>query len=212
VFDRLGGILRLIGAGVFVFVGLLLMVGVVGSLDGFNRAPGWFVSTGMAGWIVLLMLVSIRLFQPRESSLARGKSYEQQVRELESQGLLESAPFRATRAFAVGEMEDEGSHYFIELEDGGVLYLNGQYLYDYEPIDDDPELNQARSFPCTEFTVRRHKTERFVVDISCGGNVLEPEIIAPAFKRSDWKMNRVPEDGQVVRDRGFEALLRERVG
>ena len=36
-------------------------------------------------------------------------------------------------------------------------FLSGQYLYDYEPISDDPDANEARSFPCTEFTVRRHR-------------------------------------------------------
>ena len=69
------------------------------------------------------------------------------------------------------EFEDEGLHYFIELVDGRVLFLSGQYLYDYEPISDDPESNQPRSFPCTEFTVRRHKNDGCVVDLLRAGTV-----------------------------------------
>ena len=74
--------------------------------------------------------------------------------------LIVDTPFQATRAFGVEDYGDEGSHYFLELADGsGILALCGQYLYAYEPITDDPELNQPRRFPCTSFTVRRHRTE-----------------------------------------------------
>ena len=62
------------------------------------------------------------------------------------------------RAFGVKEFEDEGLHYFLELTDGRVLVLSGQYLYDYEAISDDSETNRPRAFPCSEFTLRRHKT------------------------------------------------------
>ena len=204
--------MRLIGAGLFVFVGLLVMVALLGSQNAFDRAPGWLVSSGIAAWTIVLLFLSTRLFQSRDSNLFGTVSLEQQARELEAQGLLESAHFRATRAFGVAEVEDEGLHYFIELENGGVLYLSGQYLYDYEPIDDDPDLNQARSFPCTEFTIRRHKKEGFVVDIARSGRVIEPEVVTRAFTRSDWKENRVPEDGDIVKDKSYEALMRERVG
>jgi hypothetical protein len=203
---------RLIGAGLFVFVGLLVMVALLGSQNAFDRAPGWLVSSGIAAWTIVLLFLSTRVFQSRDSNLFGTVSIEQQARELEAQGLLESANFRATRAFGVAEVEDEGLHYFIELENGGVLYLSGQYLYDYEPIDDDPDLNQPRSFPCTEFTIRRHKKEGFVVDIARSGRVIEPEVVTRAFTRSDWKENRVPEDGDIVKDRRYEALMRERVG
>ena len=42
------------------------------------------------------------------------------------------------------ELEDEGVSYFLELDDGAVLFLSGQYLDE----DESP-------FPCTEFIVRR---------------------------------------------------------
>ena len=43
--------------------------------------------------------------------------------------------------------------HFLELSDESVMCLYGQYLYEYEPIDDDPELNQPRLFPTSEFSV-----------------------------------------------------------
>ena len=50
-----------------------------------------------------------------------------------------SERFTASRAFAVEEFEDEGSHYFVDLTDNRVLFLSGQYLYDYEPLEDAEE-------------------------------------------------------------------------
>ena len=94
------------------------------------------------------------------------------------------------------EFEDEGLH----------------YLYDYEPISDDPELNQPRSFPCTEFTVRRHKKDGYVVDIVGGGTVLEPEVMAPAFGNKVWRAKRIPEDGQVITSASYDDLKREHTG
>lgn len=135
----------------------------------------------------------------------------QTVEEMEEQGLIVSAEFRAKRAFQVEEYEDEGLHYYLELDDGGVLYLNGQYLYDYEPIDDDPEVNQARKFPCTDFVVKRHIIEGYVVEIVTRGTPFEAEEIAPSFSRSDYRLSTVPEDGDIIRDKPYEEIKNERL-
>jgi hypothetical protein len=77
-------------------------------------------------------------------------------------------------------------------------FTTGQYLYDYEATEGDPDFNQPRKFPCTRFTVRRHRDEGYVADILCEGEVLEPEILAPAFTLVDYERGEVPEDGQVL--------------
>ena len=153
----------------------------------FHIAPRWVVSGELVVWMFVLIGLSLRVFSPKGADPFGRKSHEEHIRELEGLGLVESSAFHATRAFAVGEYEDEGLHYFIELADGAVLFLSGQYLYDFAPITDDAELNQARSFPCSEFTVRRHRKEGYVVDIICGGTVLEPEVEAPPFGKKVWK-------------------------
>jgi hypothetical protein len=70
-------------------------------------------------------------------------------------------------------------------------------------------MNQARSFPCTEFTIRRHKKDRYVLDMLRGGAVLEPEIMAPPFGKKAWQENRIPEDGQVIAGASYDELKRE---
>jgi hypothetical protein len=203
--------MRVIGAGCFVFGGLLGLVGVAGSTGVLEQGPPWLVGSATAAALLGLVAVAQWLFNPKETDAFGRKSSEQQLRELESRGLLEDQRFRAVRAFGVQEFEDEGLHYYLELADGRVLFLSGQYLYDFEPIDDDPDLNQPRRFPCSEFTVRRHKTEGYVADMQCAGVVLEPEILAPSFSPKDWDADRVPADGQVISDRTYEEVKRERL-
>ena len=140
----------------------------------------------------LTIIVLIRTEKPNDD--------EKQVKEWEEKGLLETRLYRARRAFQVEEYEDEGSHYFVELESGATLYLNGQYLYEYEPIHDEkyPEENQPRRFPCTEFAMRWHREKKFFVDMQCGGGVFEPELMAPSFTRAGYKSGAVPENGQLL--------------
>lgn len=205
--------MRLVGAGLFVFASMLLLVVILGRLDMFDRAPTWIVGPAIAVFMLAMMAVSQWLFNRRGSNpFGKRKTTEEHVRELEQLVYLESVSFRARRAFGVEEFEDEGLHYFLELEDGRVLFLSGQYLYDYEPISDDPELNQARPFPCTEFTVRRHKKDGYVVDLVCGGTVLEPELVAPPFGAEVWRAKGVPEDGEVLTGISYEQLKRRHGG
>lgn len=135
----------------------------------------------------------------------------QTTEEMESQGLIESAEFRAKRAFRVEEYEGEGPHYFLELDDGSVLYLNGQYLYDYEPID-DAESSQEAVFPCTDFIVKSHKSEHYVVEIIPSSTPLEIEEVAPAFYERNHRsqtLRTIPSDGDIIRDKSYEQIKRE---
>jgi len=204
--------MRVIGAGLFVYGSVLLLVAALGWQNVFDRAPSWMVGLGIGVFMLGMVAVASWLFNRRGSGPFERKTPEERIRELDALGQLESASFRATRAFGVEESEDEGLHYFLELADGRVLFLSGQYLYDYEPISDDPDANQSRSFPCTEFTVRRHKAEGYVLDILRGGAVLEPEVVAPPFSRSAWRTKRVPEDGQLIADTTYDELKREHAG
>lgn len=210
-FHQTGEAMRVIGAGLFVFVGLLGLATLLGALRIFDHSPPWVAGLGLSIAMLVLAVASLWLFNPKGARPFDGRSAEEHLRELEQRGLLESTTFRATRAFGVAEFEDEGLHYFLELADGAVLFLSGQYLYDYEPIADDPDVNQPRTFPCSEFTVRRHRTEGYVADVLCTGDVLEPEVMAPPFGMGYWHAGDVPEDGRVIRDRTYDDLKRSRM-
>jgi hypothetical protein len=152
---------------------------------------------------ILIVVIAVMLNYPRLPRQAMVTGFADK---LEAQGLLQSTSFRADRAFRVDGFEQQGPHYFIELEDGaGVLHLCGAYLYDYEPID-----GALRHFPCTQFTVRRHAGLGYVVDLICGGLVIEPEVEAPPYSRMDFRERLVPEDGANLRDIDFDQLRHER--
>lgn len=204
--------MRALFAGLFSFVGLLVCVCLIFHYFPNGFGPPWLM--GIFFSIVLLVLAGVSFFIFNKKGFpptVLGKSFEEQVAELDRQGLLVSETFQATRSFQVEEFEDEGLHYFIELADKGVLYLNGQYLYDYEEITDDPEVNQPRKFPCSQFSIRRHKTDGYVVDITCSGNLLIPECMAPPFDRGDAKRGLIPEDGQIFKNQSYEQLKTERL-
>lgn len=195
--------MRLILAALFVIVGMAAAVALLES--GIIGGGFWTLVIGSAVFMLVLSVVALVLFNPWWADPLGLMGSEELVRRLESEGLLVSTDFQARRAFAVREADDEGSHYFLELADGRVLYLTGQYLYDYEPLY-DPEQSHPRRFPCTDFTVQRHKTKEYVVGLVCRGAVLEPEATAPPFTDQARRSIGDPEDGQVLSDRPYDLL------
>jgi hypothetical protein len=189
--------------------GLLLGAGAPNGSPGMEPGVLSGLYYGVALPVLLLFMVLIaRYFIVRFGHGRNNWTGEDFIQHLEESGLLVDEQYRATRAFAVEEFEDEGSAYFVELEDGRVLFLMGQYLYDYEPIEDDPELNQPRIFPCTEFTLRRHREEGYVADLVCTGEPFEPEVTVAPFGEEIYEKGGVPEDGEIVEGRSYEELKR----
>jgi hypothetical protein len=197
------------GAGLFVFTGLLAAVGLLNAFHVSTRAPVLLVGFGLALVMAGLIAAALVLFNSR-NPLAVVQSVEELAQELEAQGLLTSQHFAVTRAFEVEEFEDEGMHFYLELSDGRVLFMTGQYLYGYEPHEDEePPL---RRFPCDDFVVRRHRDEGHVVDIQCTGNALEPELVAPPFGEDVWREGALPEDGAIIVDATYDQIKRLRIG
>jgi hypothetical protein len=151
---------------------------------------------------VLILVMAVMLTSPR---MPRRTMVNDFADELEARNLLVSTSFRADRAFRADEFKEEGPHYFLELEEGSILHLSGNYLYNYEPIDGSP-----RHFPCTQFAVRRHIEFGYVVDLICGGVVIEPEVEAPPFSARDFAQRLVPDDGAILRGIHFDQLRDER--
>lgn len=152
------------------------------------------------GIFLVLLLTAIVLFNaPHIRTCAPGEK----IQKLEAQGLVQSQPYRAVRAFQVEEFEDEGSHYFLKLDDHRVVFLSGQYLWNYDSED------HPRAFPCTEFVVRRHATKGYALDVLCNGTVIEPELISPPFNVDDFGTSAIPEDGQIIRDKRYESIKDE---
>ncbi|MBQ5949041.1 hypothetical protein [Massilia sp. ST3] len=153
-----------------------------------------------------VLAVCLRRLVPRQQA----EDLASCIARLDSEGLLLRQKFHAVRAFAVEELEDEGSHYYIALADGSVLFLSGQYLYEFE-VEDPDEGIPGRRFPCTEFEILRHAQEGYVLDILCAGKVLEPEAVAAPFSIQEHKDGEVPGDGERITGVSYEQLKQERL-
>jgi hypothetical protein len=192
--------------------GAIMLAAVVALIAAINAisatAPGWLILLLFFGGITLIVVLAFRalgLGTRKDAGMSRPLA--DVLAELVAQGQLATETFEATRCLAVEEFEDEGLTYWLQLADGRLLCLTGQYLYDYEAIDDDVEFNQVRRFPCTRFTVRWHAREGYTLDLICEGQMLEPEITVPPFgeraRYGDW----TPTDREVLLDDSFDALV-----
>jgi hypothetical protein len=98
----------------------------------------------------------------------------------------------------VQELEDEGTHWFLRLRDGRVLFVSGQHL---------AALAEARTFPASAVEVSRSPLGRVVVGVEGDGAHLPPSAVLPPFPAGRVRAGDVPSDGDVL-DVDFEAIRR----
>ena len=110
-------------------------------------------------------------------------------------GVAEVTRYRALEAISVAEAEDEGLSFFLRLQDGEVLFISGQYLYEFE----------GTAFPSTLFEVTRTPTSRILLDFRPLGQYLTPSTERPAFSEADWERFGALDDG-VLLNVPFESL------
>lgn len=191
--------MRVVFAGLFVFVGMVVGIDLISYWWG-DREPAWPWVIFSVGIVPLLILVAYVLFN-LGASRPWNRSPEDVARKLNEQGLLTEETLHATRALQViDDYDDEGPSYLLELIDGGVLFLSGYYLYRIAT-----HRKHMGTFPCTEFTLQRDKQTGQVVNIVCSGTPLSPEIVPLAFSDVNFT-TPVPEDGQIIRDRTYNEL------
>jgi hypothetical protein len=110
-------------------------------------------------------------------------------------GVVEVTRYRALDAIAVAEAEDEGLSYFLRLEDGEVLFVSGQYLYEFEDT----------TFPSSLFEATRTPTTRILLNFRPLGQYLKPSTERPPFAEADWERFAILDDGSLL-DVPFESL------
>jgi hypothetical protein len=192
-------IMRVIFAGLLVFIGMVAGIDLISYWWADNEpAWAWVIFVGIYNPLIFLaayVLFNIgvpRPWNPTPMDIAR---------RLNEQGLLTKETLYATRALQVTDYDDEGTSYLLELIDGGVLFLSGDYLYRIATHRKD-----LATFPCTEFTLQRDKQNGQVVDIVCAGTPLSPVIIPLPLHDIKFTPGAVPKDGQIIRDRTYDEL------
>ena len=144
--------MRVVLAALFVYAVIVLSGFLL--LDPLEEVlPSWAATLLLVLAAVILIIGTCLLFNQHEERWP-----DLSLEEMRQRGLVESQEFQARRALQVDETEDEGIHLFLELDDGLVLFLSGQYLYEYGADEDvdGHEPNQDCLFPNTRFIVHRH--------------------------------------------------------
>lgn len=149
--------------------------------------PGWAIAALLltligSGFLSILLL---NLRTPPPSVQARNKSEE--IAELQGHEQLTSTTYHATRALTRGH--SEGPHYYIELTDRRLLYLDGQYLQEY-----------SGEFPCSEFDLLRHRDDGYIVGLRCHGKKI------PVQRADSDSYAYPPQDGAIITDHTFAEL------
>ena len=136
----------------------------------------------------------------------RGISPDDHLKQLEADGKAVRENYRMRRAMTFEDWGTSSIAHLIELDDGRLLCLHGQYYYDFEPIDDDPEVNQPRRFPTSEFSLLRDARNGTVLMLTPGNEVVAPTVCAPIAKyKKMYELGIRLEDGELITGMSFEA-------
>jgi hypothetical protein len=145
--------------------------------------------------IAIALIAGFLVFRRMRDYQARSKATTTLSADL-AEGQAQVTTYEAVDAILVEELDDEGSQYFLELRDGRILFVAGQYLYECE--------DDAR-FPNTRFQAVRTARSGHLLAFNCLGAYLPPSSRLRPFSDADYRASRVPVDGAVW-EGDFEAL------
>jgi hypothetical protein len=156
---------------------------------------------------VILLVVGILFSIPSWLRTLRGGSYDDHMRDLEERGKARREHFSAARAMTAEDYTISGLAHFLDIGDGRILCLRGQQYYDFEPIEDDPEVNQDRQFPTRDFEVLFRVRNGEVLDLYPGSQVFEPKLFNPIVEpESIHELGIAFEDGEIVTGLSWEEI------
>jgi hypothetical protein len=211
--DERRSIAGLATAGSLISVGLIptLFVFIVtfAVCIGVERGLGLYAVLGLT-WPAIIAAgtaVAFAHYLYRKSEPLLSMERDAHARDLAA-GTAVCSTFDVVDALRVEELEDEGSAYYLKLADGRVLFLQGQYLYEYEANDEDEDGNPVRArFPADRFTVERTAGSGLVLGITNFGRVIPVSGVLPPFTLDERRNDTVPNDGDILTI-DFETLRR----
>ena len=170
------------------FVAYALIIGSIVLIT--KLSEGW----GSAAAIAVPLIVAPLVYVVFNKGMLRRltMTHENYVQCELRKGRAERKTFSVSRAISFEDLRTGCMAHFLELRDGSVMCLYGQYLYEFEPIDDDPELNQQRRFPTSEFSSVRFLKNDQLLDFEIGDALVATELIEE------------PDDYGVIADLGFK--------
>lgn len=139
----------------------------------------------------------------------RGISWDDHLGQLEADGEAVRENYRASRALTIEDLNTSSLVHFIDIGGGKVLCLYGQQYFDFEPITDDPDVNQPRQFPTKSFSLLRHAKNGEVLSLFPGSAVFDPTVCDPIVKLEKlFDLGFELRDGEIVSGSSLDAIER----
>jgi len=128
----------------------------------------------------------------------KGQTDDEYIRNLIDKGKAEKENYSVKSAITFDDLNTGCLCHIIEFEDCKHICLYGQYLYDYVEIDDDPELNQNRTFPTSEFCIIRKLNNSQVLKLEIGSTVIEETKLENVDVQKLYNLNIKLDDGEII--------------
>lgn len=154
-----------------------------------------------------LLFSSVIIFNEGFLRLLRGISDEEYLETLLSSGKAKKETYKVLSALSFDDLNTSCAVHILDIGNNENLCLYGQYLYDYEPIDDDPEMNQQRKFPTEEFSLIRKVKEDELLQLIPGIKVIEPIIIKNPNLDKLYDLGFQLKDGEIISEVPFSDVL-----
>ena len=188
--------MRLVGALLYILGGLWGLAQIMG------EPPLWLF------WVAFFVLTftSVPLFNEGLLRSLKRQSVEDSLKELVEKGKATSEVYTVNAAMSFNDLNTGSMVHLLDIGDERILCLNGQYLYDYEPVDDDPESNQARRFPTRQFTLIRRVKGSEVLSLQPGAEVVEPQLLEHPPMEKLYDLGFELTDGEIRAHVSFDQL------
>ena len=171
------------------------------------RAATVLILLVLIGAFLIAILRDIVLEVPLWYRRLRGVPWEEYLSQREAKGDAIRSEYQADRALTVEDFTTGRLMHFIDIGSGSILCLYGQQYYEFEPIDDDPEVNQARQFPTRTFSLLRQAKNDEVLALFPGSIVLDPIVCDPIVKpKKLLDLGFQLTDGEVVSGASLQAI------
>jgi hypothetical protein len=186
-------------AATAVFVALWVAVGdLLGALLS-------FAVLALASLLVVAMVGFVVSNLPGWWRAVRGVGWDEHLVRLENDGKAIRERYETTRCITFEDLSTGCIAHLLDLGDRGILCLYGQSYFEFEPIDDDPDVSQPRKFPTKNFSLLRRKSNGEVLALYPGADVFEPTVcggIVGPEEAIDHKLK----DGGIISTKSFEDI------
>jgi hypothetical protein len=189
--------MRLIFAIVYISLGMWIYF----QLGGGDLHP----YIGIAVWSALI-LSSVWVCNEGFLQKLKGQSDEEHIQNLLNRNLAVRETYKVAEAITFYDLSTSCMCHLLKIGENEVLCLYGQYLYEYTEIDDDPDLNQERQFPTSEFSLIRKLKNNEVLKLEVGNKVIDESVFKDVETERLHDLGVKLEDGEIIRGIDFSEI------